>query len=134
MANETQFDGQFSGMGIAASIADSGDVTLPAASGVTATFAQVAGQQPSVARGKLILVVKNTTGTLGAVSLYTTDGTNKNWVGSIAAPAPGAAGQGCAYIVEWFEPMAKLTNVTAITANIAGATDGVARLRVLGGP
>lgn len=138
MANETQFDGQYGGLGIPASIADSGDVTLSATvTSVTATFALVAGQQPSVSRGKLYCEVKNLAAgaAVGQIDIYATDGTRRVWIGGNAAPETASNGAGVSLVVEFFDAFASLTNIVSIVADIAGGlTAGTGRLRVLGGP
>jgi hypothetical protein len=133
MAQETNFDGQFGGLGIATAVADSGDTTPPGTS-VTATFGQMGGQQPQVMRGKLYLGIKNTTGSVGQIDFYATDGTNQEWLGGVPAPATASAGRGTNLVLEWFCALAKVTNVVSVVANIGGSlSDGTVRLRVLGG-
>lgn len=137
MPNELQFDGQYGGLGIPASIADTGDTTLSGTvTSLTATFPQVAGQQPSVARGKLFFEVKNmTTGNVGQIDFYCSDGTRSEWLGSTPAPTTGVAGRGMCFVLEFFCAMASVTNIVSVVAQIGGAlTAGTGRLRVLGGP
>ena len=139
MANETQFDGQYNGLGLAASVADSGDQVFSASPAtVTATFAQVAGQQPQVTRGKIYVEVKglNAAAVLGAIDITASDGTNVEYLDAVGAPASAVAGRGMSNVIEFFTARSLLTNVVSISARIVTTTNnnGTARLRVLGGP
>lgn len=142
MPNELQFDGQYGGLGIPASVADSGDVTLSGTvTQALAAFPMVAGQQPSVSRGKLYFELKNLAGgaAVGAIDILGSDtatgGGNQVWLAHIPAPAAAINGTGVSYVVEFFDALAKLTNIVSVAAMIGGGlTAGTARLRVLGGP
>lgn len=139
MANELKFDGQYGGLGICASRADSNDTTFTTSpTTLTATFPTVGGQQPPVSRGKIYVEAKALAGTVtvGAVALVLTDGTNSEYCGSTAAPAAAVAGQGFSYVMEFYSALAKITNVVSVQAiialGVAASTTG--RLRALGGP
>lgn len=139
MAFETQFDGQYGGLGITPSVADSGDVTFSASPAtITATFALVGGQQPSVVRGKLYFETKslNVAAVLGALSLSVSDGTNVEYLAPYVAPASAVAGQGSNYVQEFYCALAKVTNIVSCSAALVTTANnnGVAHLRVLGGP
>lgn len=139
MAFETQFDGQYAGLGITPSIADSTDTTITASvQAVTATFATVGGVQPTVVRGKMFVELKslNVAAVLGAIELDASDGTNTETIGTIAAPNNAVAGQGGCFVIEFYCALAKITNIVSVTmkAVLTSNTNGVGRLRVLGGP
>jgi len=139
MANELKFDGQYGGLGICASRADSNDTTFSTSpTTLTATFPTVGGQQPPVSRGKVYVEAKSLAGTVvvGSVVLQVSDGTNLEYVGVVPAPTGAVAGQGFSYVAEFYTALAKVTNVVSVQAIIAlgTAASTTGRLRALGGP
>lgn len=140
MANETKFDGQYGGLGIASVIADSGDTAFSASPAtVVATIPLRGGIQPLVARGKAYIELKglNAATIVGAIDLLASDGTNTETVQSLGAPAAAVAGRGSSDVVEFYSALANITNIVSLQARIAASgttVAGTARLRVLGGP
>ena len=139
MAFETLFDGQYGGLGITPSTADTGDTTFTTTPvTITATFALVGGIQPTVVRGKLYLETKslNAAAVLGGVSLSVSDGTHVEYLAPYVAPPSAVAGQGSNYVQEFYCALAACTNIVSVSAAIITTTNnnGVAHLRVLGGP
>lgn len=140
MANETKFDGQYPGLGIASVIADSGDTAFSASPAtVTATIPLRAGIQPLTSRGKAYVELKglNAATIVGAIDLLVSDGTNTETVQAIAAPAAASAGRGLSTVVEFFSALANITNIVTVSIRAAASgttVAGTARLRVLAGP
>lgn len=122
-------------------IADTGATAMAGTSPttLTATVATVMGNQPQVNRCKAVLSIYglNVATIIGAIDFSISDGTNTEFVGTVAASGAATAGQGGEYCVEIFNSTIKVTNIVSVTARIAdsGTTiAGTARLYVLGCP
>lgn len=121
---ETNFDNLYSGRGIRnqGSPQDSGAVVKsasPATVSVTVP-ANADATQPTVDHGQALIAFTslNASAVIGAVDIYASDGTNTEYLATIAASSSATAGQGASFIADLFSTLQNITNIVTLTARV----------------